>query len=525
MSAGDPAAPALVVSGVSKSYPGVRALRDVSFQIARGQVHALVGENGAGKSTLIRILSGVEAPDAGTITSWSGADRPTTPVEALRQGISTLYQEQNLLPDRTVVENLLLGATPRRLGVFLDVAAARDVTRTALHRVGAGHIDPGAVVGGLSLADRQMVDIARAVHRNCRLLIMDEPTAALSSREVDALFAIVAGLADDGVSVLFVSHRLDEIFRIARAVTVLRDGRHVLTAPIGELTPDDLVDAMVGEAARAALPPRAPRPRTGETPAVRLRGASGPGFHDVDLSVHSGEIVALAGVTGSGKEDVGMALLGAAPVLRGAIEIRGRAIRLTPRRAIAAGVVGVPADRAREGVIGPLSVRRNLSLPSLRTVSRLGFLDRSRERALAGHQIRELAVKAADPSVAVGTLSGGNQQKVAIGKWLELRPQVLVLIEPTQGIDIRVRFEIYRLLFRLADAGTAVVLVSSDVPEVLTLADRVVVLRAGTVTGELPAASATAESLLRMSLGRRPRDTAPLRTTDRAVNRTGGPQP
>jgi len=515
-------APALRLNEIAKSYPGVRALKDVSFDVQPGHIHALLGENGAGKSTLIRIISGAEIADSGSMTVAGSHYLPGSPVDALRSGVSTLYQEQNLLPDRTVSDNLLMTGQPRRLGLFLDRRAARAATASALARVGAGHISPDALIKDLSVADRQMVDIARALHRESRLLIMDEPTAALSSREVDALFTVLTTLPSSGVTIVFVSHRLDEIFQICDAVTVLRDGEHIRSASIKDLTPDILVRAMVGDAARTVLGARNPITPDEKRLLMRIRGLTGPGFSEIDLDIRSGEILALAGVTGSGKEQVGATVLGAIPTHRGAVEFDGRPIRLSPRRAIAAGIVGVPADRKGEGVIGQMSVRRNLALPSLPALSRLGFLRRRAEQDLAGRQIRNLAIKIRDQNVPVVQLSGGNQQKVALGKWLPGDPRLLVLMEPTQGIDIKVRYEFYRLVCELADGGSAVLLVSSDIPEVLTLADRIVVMRGGAIVGELVGSNATAEALVRLSLGELSEDSAAtLHTIDEAVDRTG----
>jgi len=503
---GGPAGPAgllLSLSGIVKSYPGVQALKGVDVGLAPASVYALLGENGAGKSTLIRVLSGVERPDRGTMHLEGRPYTPGTPLAALRAGVSTLYQERSLFPDRSVAHNILAGDEPTRAGL-LDLTGMRAAAADLLRRLGADHIAPRDRAGDLSVADRQLVDIARALHRRSRVLIMDEPTAALTSREVDALFAVVSGLPALGVSVLFVSHRMEEIFRIADAVTVLRDGRQVLTGQLSGLTPDDLVRAVVGTDPDSTFPPRRPAGAPPGEPVLDAVSLTGPGFDDIALTVHRGEVLALAGVTGSGKEQLGMALFGAAPVRSGRILVHGRPVRLNPRRAARAGIAGVPADRREEGVIGGLSVRRNLSLPSLSAVSTWGIMRPAREKQLATTRIEELAVRTAGTATPVEQLSGGNQQKISLGKWLERRPEVLVLLEPTQGIDVGVRFQFYRLVRRLAAAGTAVVLVSSDVPEVLGLSDRIIVLRNGRTAGELTGPGSTADQLIRLSLGRLP---------------------
>lgn len=495
----------LTAAGLHRSYPGVAALRDVSLEVAPQQVHALLGENGAGKSTLIRILSGVESPDRGALTLGGVPYAPATPLAALRAGVSTLYQEQMLLSQRSVTDNVLLGSGATRAGVFRDHRRNRALTREALDRVGAAHLDPRMIVGDLSVADRQMVDIARALVGRSRLLILDEPTAALSAGEVDALFAVVSDLPKQGVSVLMVSHRLDEIYRVCQAVTVLRDGKHVLSDALANVNPDQLVAAMVGDEVTTSLPERGERQRGRVL--LAARGLGGAGFDGIDLDVHEGEVLGVTGITGSGKEQLAEVLYGARRPTRGTVEVLGRPVRLTPRRAASAGVAGVPGDRAREGVIAALPVSANLVLPSLPQVSRAGFLRRAAVRDLVARRITQLAIKVRGGGVPVVQLSGGNQQKVALGKWLERAPRVLVLVEPTQGIDVKVRYEFYRLIRGLAAEGRAVVLVSSDLPEVLTVADRIVVLKSGSVVGELAAAEATSEAVVRLSFGRSPSPT------------------
>lgn len=492
-------APLLEVTGVDRSYPGVHALADVDLALRPASITALLGENGAGKSTLIRVLAGVERPDAGTMTFDGRPYAPATPSEALRLGVSTLYQEQTLLVQRSVAANVLVGIESYRWGFFSDRARDRERTRVALARVGAGHIDPASVVADLSTADRQMVDIARALLRDSRLLILDEPTAALSAGEVDALFSVLRRLPEQGVSVLLVSHRLDEIFRLCDDVVVLRDGRHALSASLSTLDADQLVAAMVGRGVTTTVP--AARPVSATNVVLAAQGLCGPGFEGVDLQLRPHDVLAVTGITGSGKERLAEVLMGTRSHSAGSLVVDGRPVRLTPRRAVGLGIVGVPEDRAGAGVIPALSVAQNLALPSLDRLSRAGIVDRGAVNRMVARQVTDLAIKVSSPAVPVAELSGGNQQKVALGRWLQRAPRVLVLVEPTQGIDVKVRYEFYRLVRRLADDGASVVLVSSDVPEVLALADRVVVMRHGRAVAALDRAETDADHLVRLSFG------------------------
>jgi ribose transport system ATP-binding protein len=489
----------LELSGISRSFPGVQALDDVTFAVAAGTVHALVGENGAGKSTLIKILAGALAPDAGTLALDGRPYHPRDPKEAIQQGVSTIYQEFNLLSLRSVVANITLGQEPAR-GGLLNFAAARQEVREVLQLLQASYLPLDATIEQLKVGEKQIVEIAKALLSRSRVLIMDEPTAALNSAESEALFEIIATLKRQGVTILYVSHRLQEIFRLADAVTVLRDGRHIRTAPIADVTADTLIIDMIGRKLEGVFPPRNRNLGMEALAADHLSAAKA--FTDVTFGLHSGEVLAITGLTGSGKTELGKALFGAWPIDSGEIRLFGKATRMSPGTATTLGVGYMPEDRKVEGIVAELPVRRNITLAILsRLADRFGMINRAAERAAASRQVDELEIKTPSLEQLVRNLSGGNQQKVALAKWLASGAHVLILLEPTQGIDVGVKFEIYHLISRLSAAGVAVLLISSELPEILGLAHRILVMRDGRVMAELVSAQTNSEEILRYALG------------------------
>lgn len=492
---------ALEVKGISKTYPGVRALDRIVFACGKGSVHALVGENGAGKSTLIKILSGAAAPSEGALLLDDKPYAPGSPSEAVAAGVSTIYQEFNLIPGLSVAENIFLGRERLTHGL-LDSAAMREQARVLLARIGAP-IDVRRRVSTLSVAEQQLVEIAKALAVSARVLIMDEPSATLSDHELALLYKVVRALSQDGVTIIYVSHRMDEIFDLCDTCTVMKDGRSVCTRSVAELDRAALIRLMVGREVDTRFPER--RDSTGVTEiagdivldvkALRLAQR----VKDVTFKVRAGEIVGLAGLVGAGRTEVARAIFGLDAIASGEISLAGRPYRpATPAQAIAAGVALVPEDRKAQGLVLGLSIRENAMLPTLGSVCRLGFVSRRRERARVASVCRQLAVSASSAEVRVGTLSGGNQQKVVFGKWMAHDYALLILDEPTRGVDVGAKVEFYRLIDEIARSGKAVLLISSELPELLGMADRIVALRDGVVTGEAFAHDATEESVLQM---------------------------
>lgn len=498
----------LTLNALSKAYPGVQALDGVSFAIQPGQVHALVGENGAGKSTLIRLIAGAEKPDSGTMQIDGRPYRPANPHEALRAGVSTIYQVFNLLPDRSIFHNLFIGKEPTRFGFVQDYPRMRRETTRILASLHLGHLSPDAPVDALNVGEKQVIEIARALLNRSRLLIMDEPTAALNQGESEALFALIDQLKAQGVTILYVSHRLGEIFRLCDAVTVLRDGAHISTRSIGDVTPDSLIEDMIGRPLSNIYPPRS---QPSNEALLDVRGLTAHGrFSAVSFTLHKGEVLAVAGLPGSGKTELGQALFGALPIDGGTIALRGRAFRPRPGAAIDAGIVFLPEDRKRDGVAQELPIRRNLSLAILDRIATLGVLNLRRERDNARRHFDLLDIKAPGLETLVSTLSGGNQQKVALGKCIAAEPDIIILTEPTQGIDVGVKFEIYRFIAEQAALGRAILLISSELPEILGLAHRILVMRGGAIAAEVRPETTSQDEIMRHALGIAARQTAPL---------------
>ncbi|QKW23327.1 sugar ABC transporter ATP-binding protein [Kitasatospora sp. NA04385] len=490
-------APVLAATGIDKSFAGVHALHGVGLTLRPGRVHALVGENGAGKSTLIKVLTGVHRPDAGRL-ELTGEEREfRTPLEAQRAGISTVYQEVNLVPMMSVARNLHLGREPRRRGL-LDLRRMHREAAELLLRYGVD-TDVTRPLRELGLGAQQMVALARAVQVDARVVVMDEPTSSLEPREVDTLFAVVRDLTARGTAVVYVSHRMDELYTLCDDVTVLRDGRVVHTGELAALGRRDLVALMLGRTLGAARE-RAARhvPDPDARPALRARGLRvRHRVHDVGFDVHRGEVLGLGGLLGSGRSETAKAVVGALGADAGRVEVDGAELtRRSPAAAIRAGVVLLPEDRKAEGIVPGLSVRENIVLAALPRLSRAGLVSRARQDEVVEKFMARLRIKAASPEQKVADLSGGNQQKVLLARWLCLAPKVLLLDEPTRGIDVGARAEVQTLIDELAADGLGVLLISSDAEELIAGADRVLVLKDGAPVDELTGVRVNPDELL-----------------------------
>jgi len=490
----------LRMTGISKAYQGLQALRDVSFDLARGEVHALVGENGAGKSTLVKAITGATVPDRGTIEIDGRALRLDDPATSRALGIRAIYQQPALFPDLTVAENIALGSQPDPPWRRVRWGRRRARARELLDRIGAD-IDPETEVRRLSMPEQQLVEIARAIGADARIVIMDEPTASLSGAEVGKLFDVVRELRAAGTGIIYISHRLEELPQVADRVTALRDGCLVGTHPMASVSRSELIRMMVGREVSAVFPKRPVEPGPVRLEVRRLQSRA-EGIRDVSFDVRAGEILGLAGLVGAGRTEVARLVFGLAPRDGGEILLDGRPVAIaTPADAVAHGIAYVPEDRRRHGVILEMSVADNATLAVLRRVSVWGWLDVAAAARLASDYVARLAVKAPSVAVPVASLSGGNQQKVALARWLATAPQVLVLDEPTQGIDVGAKAEIHRLMGDLASRGLAIVMISSELPEILGMSDRIAVMHAGRVVAIVDRAEATPESILALALG------------------------
>jgi rhamnose transport system ATP-binding protein len=491
--------PILSVRDVSKAFGAVHALQGVSIDLYGGEVHGVVGENGAGKSTLVKIFGGVHPPDSGTLVDADGHPLVLTgPADARDVGIAIIFQEPTLFPDISVAENVFIARQPLRRGRRIDHRSMQRQTRALFERLGVP-LDPDRVARGLSIAEQQIVEIGKALSFDAKVVVMDEPTAALSATEVARLFGVVESLRDHGVAVVFISHRLEEVFAICQRVTVLRDGRRVLSAPVGGLTASDLVRAMVGREIAA----RVHEHHEPGAAVLRVQDLSRAGiFNDISFEVRAGEIVALAGLVGAGRSEVARAVFGIDDYDSGSVFVGDRRLHKgLPIDAMRAGVAMVPEDRRQQGLVMDMSIADNVSLASLRALARHGLLVGSLERKFASDWAARLQVKYSRITNPATSLSGGNQQKVVLAKWLSRQPAVIIVDEPTRGIDVATKSEVHRLLVELSRSGVAVLMISSELPEVLAVADRILVMREGRLVDELAHADASEEAIMAAATG------------------------
>jgi rhamnose transport system ATP-binding protein len=493
------ATPRLVLSQASKNFGPVQALIDGSVTLYPGEAHALLGENGAGKSTLVKILAGVHRPDGGELLVSGEAVSFSGPAASRAAGISIIYQEPTLFPDLTVAENIFMGRQPLGAGRRIDRTAMNKAAADVFARLGVV-LDPDRLARGLSVADQQIVEIAKALSLNAQVLVMDEPTAALTNVEVERLFEVMRTLRKQGAAVLFISHRLEEVFASCQRVTIMRDGRFVRTAPVEDLTIDTIIRSMVGRDLDSLFPKTATEagPVVLEVDNLQRAGV----FHDISFTVRSGEIVALAGLVGAGRSEVARAVFGIDRFDSGTVTVAGQQFTGgSPQAAMAAGVALVPEDRRQQGLVMDMAIDQNVALASLPRLSHGGLIRQASERALARTWAERLQLKFGRLGSPVSTLSGGNQQKVVLGKWLARGPKLLIIDEPTRGIDVGTKAEVHRILDGLVSEGMAVLMISSEMPEVLGMADRVIVLHEGRITAQLERADADEDAIMRAASG------------------------
>jgi ribose transport system ATP-binding protein len=490
--------PVLQMREMSKRYPGARALNGASLDVRRGEVHVVVGENGAGKSTLMKILSGAVRADAGEILLDGLRVDLDSPLRARKLGISTIYQELSLVPHLSVAENIFLGKTPTWWAGVVDSRRMRQDARRILDALGVS-IDGDAPVHSLRLAQQQMVEVARALSDNARILVMDEPTSALSQREVEQLFATIARVISNGVAVIYISHRMDEVFRIGHRVTVLRDGSRVATRDIADVTAAELVRLMANREVSEQYPRR--RHARGEE-LLRVDRLEGRGLKEISFTLHRGEILGVAGLVGAGRTRLARAIVGADQVGERRIVVRGAVEQIdSPVDAVRAGIGFLPEDRKQQGLVLPLSVERNISISHLSALARFGVVNHPKEHDEAESAIASLRIRTPGSDQLVLNLSGGNQQKVVLAKWLAAHADILIFDEPTRGIDVAARQDIYLLMNQLVENGAGLIMISSDLPEVLGMSDRILVMRGGRVIRELAAHEATDAAVLQAALG------------------------
>jgi rhamnose transport system ATP-binding protein len=490
---------ALRAESISKNFSGVKALKSASLNLLAGEIHALIGENGAGKSTFVKVITGAVASDSGRLEVAGQLVSQNNPVIARSLGIAAIYQQPSLFPHLTVAENIALALEADKKVRFIDWKLRGLKARELTERLGAS-INPTRLASSLSMAEQQVVEIAKALGADARILMMDEPTALLTDREVDNLFRLIRGLREDGVGILYISHRLEEIAAIADRITVMRDGETIACHKANEVDRSELIRLMVGRSVSSVFPKR-------DVPlgdvALEVRGLDNPsvGLHHISLTVRSGEIVGLAGLVGAGRTELARTLFGLTPC-QTMVQVRGEGVRIdSPAEAIRLRIGYVPEDRRQHGTILEMSVATNISLASLKAISPYGIINTTKEQELANSYVHRLRIKTTSISTVAGTLSGGNQQKVALARWLAIHPRIMILDEPTQGVDVGSKTEIYDFIMQLAEDGVAVLLISSELPEILGMCDRIGVMRGGTIVGMLTREEATQASVASLAFG------------------------
>ena len=504
-------APLLRLRDINKHFPGVHALKNVHFDVRRGEIHALIGENGAGKSTMIKIVSGVYQPETGEIQLDGQRVHFANPREAQRAGIATIYQELGLYPELSVAENIFMGHAPtRNRGFFqtIDWERMEQGAEALLAELNIYNLDVQAKVGTLNVGNRQRVEIAKALSLDARILIMDEPTAALAESDVEQLFSIVRLLRERGVSIIYISHRLNEVFELADRVTVLRDGEYIGAKDVDDTSESELISMMVGRTIENLFPKQ--KAAIGDV-VLEVRNLNRPPLtRDISFTVRAGEIVGLAGLVGSGRSETAQVIFGVLPAESGAILLNGEPVEIhRPSEAVQHGIGYVPEDRGHQGLVREMTLRENNSMAVLESVSRNTFVNRAMERRLANHSIRQLSIRATGPEQIVNKLSGGNQQKVVVSKWLASNPKLLIMDEPTRGVDVGAKSEIHRLMSQLAaEEGLAILMISSELPEILGMSDRILVMREGHLVGEFTRAEATQELIAHAMMSEEARRTA-----------------
>jgi len=488
--------------GISKAFPGVNALDGVDFSASLGEVHAVVGENGAGKSTLMKILAGAYHPDRGSILLRGKKVSFASPGEAQRHGIAIIYQEFNLLPELTVAENIFLGREPRKRSGFIDNLRLHTVAGELLNSLGM-EIELHTRVAELGVAQQQMVEIAKALSQNADVIMMDEPSAVVSGKELESLFRIIRSLKASGKTIIYISHRIDEIFQIADRATVLKDGKLVGTVETSQVDKPTIVRMMVGRSLSETFPPRSPRKDREEV--LSVEGVCrGNALKKVSFKAYAGEILGIAGLVGAGRTETARAVFGADPIECGEIRLKGQKLkRRTPKSAILRGVGFITEDRKKDGLIQSLSVRKNLTLAILDRIRKLFFVQERREKVLTRDFVSRFNIISPSIEQEVRFLSGGNQQKVILAKWIGIKPSLLIMDEPTRGIDVGAKSEVYILMRRLANEGTAIIMISSELPEIIGMSDRIIVMHDGRITGELSPEEATEERILMLATGQK----------------------